>query len=87
MLGIHESLPVLCEPLNGKPYVVILFHLFRCRHNTGFHTRDRGLLYFKLVIHDFGSLSELQSFENWLFLITPFSSEAHAAICDIGDRV
>lgn len=76
-----------CENLNGEPYVILFFHLFRFCCNSMTHTRGRWLIYIGLTIHGFGSPSELQSFEDQFFMITLVSSEAYGAVWDIDERV
>lgn len=67
--------------------MVLFFHLFKCHHDPTSRTRSKGLLYFKLNIHDFRSLPDFQSFKDQFFLVNPVSPEAHVAVYDIDGRV
>lgn len=67
--------------------MTLFFYLVKCCRGPVTLTWGRGLIYLDPTVHGLGSFLELQTYEEWLFLVTPISLEAHATVCTIGDGV
>lgn len=76
-----------CEYLNGKPSMILFFHLFKFCCGSVTQACGRGLVYLEPTVRDFRPILELQHFKNQFFLVTPTASRVHATICAIGDGV
>lgn len=76
-----------CEYLEGNPYVAFFFHLFRCRRGPATQTWDKMLISLESTVRGFMSLHELQTFEDWFFMVNLIRPKDHATVCGIWDIV